>query len=331
MKFKEVVGLDISKLTIDVAIHSSKVHFVIQNKVRGFKSLIIKVSKHLTCPMDQIVFVLEHTGLYSHQISLFFSQNNIPFVIVPGLEIKRSLGITRGKSDKADAAKIALYAYRRLDELELYKMPNDNLLSLKKLLGLRDKMVKQRAGYKCSLNEAKRVYKRKDNEVLFKSQESLIHNLSKQISSVETELMKMVKQDPEIQQMFILLTSIKGVGQQTALYMIVYTNAFTKFKNSRKFASYSGIAPFPNQSGSSLSGRTKISNLANKKIKSLLDLCARSAIQYNSEIKMYYHRRVSMGKNKRSTINIIRNKLVERMFAVIKRKTPYVDIFKFAA
>ncbi|WP_231494768.1 IS110 family transposase [Polaribacter sp. Hel_I_88] len=59
--------------------------------------------------------------------------------------------------------------------------------------------------------------------------------------------------------------SIKGVGSQTALFMIVTTNGFTKFASWRKFASYCGIAPFPNTSGTSIRGRTKVSNLANKK------------------------------------------------------------------
>jgi transposase len=113
--------------------------------------------------------------------------------------------------------------------------------------------------------------------------------------------------------------------------MIVYTDCFTKFNDWRKFASYCGIAPFPYQSGSSVKGRTKVSHLANKKIKALINMCAISAIQHNPEMKQYYQRRLEIGKNKMSTINIIRNKLISRVFAVIKRQTPYVDTMKFAA
>ena len=76
---------------------------------------------------------------------------------------------------------------------------------------------------------------------------------------------------------------------------------------------------------------TKVSHLANKKLKSILNMCAISAIQHSPEMKIYYENRVLQGKNKMSTINIIRNKLIARVFAVIKRQTPYVDTFKFAA
>ena len=113
--------------------------------------------------------------------------------------------------------------------------------------------------------------------------------------------------------------------------MIVVTEGFEKFDNWRKFASYCGTAPFPNTSGSSIRGRTKVSSLANKKIKSLLDLCAKSSIQFNEEMKRYYTERVSRQKNKMSTINIIRNKILARIFAVVKRETPYVDLMKYAA
>jgi len=142
---------------------------------------------------------------------------------------------------------------------------------------------------------------------------------------LKKKLDDIIKNNQQIKQMYKLITSIKGVGHQTALFLIVYTDKFTKFDSWRKFASYCGIAPFPNQSGISIRGRTKVSNLANKKIKSLLDLCAKTSIQHNPEMKLYYERRVKQGKSKMSTINIIRNKILSRIFAVVQRGTPYVN------
>src|SRR5690606_30252675 len=120
----------------------------------------------------------------------------------------------------------------------------------------------------------------------------------------------------------------KGVGPQTALVMIVLTNGFTSFEQWRKFVpagnrSYAGTAPFANESGT-FKGKTKISHLANKRIKALLSCCATSAIQFNPEMKMYYQKRVAEGRNEMSTLNIVRNKLLARIFAVVQRGTPYV-------
>jgi transposase len=94
-------------------------------------------------------------------------------------------------------------------------------------------------------------------------------------------------------------------------------------KNARKFNCYAGIAPFKVESGSSISLRARISHLANKEIKCLLNLGAASAARFDPELKEYYQRRISEGKRKMSCLNIIRSKLVSRMFAVVARQSPY--------
>jgi transposase len=159
----------------------------------------------------------------------------------------------------------------------------------------------------------------------------MITELSKQIDILEQEMESIIGSNAELASMFDLLLSVRCIGKQAALFLIVCTGGFTKFKNARQFAAYCGVAPFPNQSGTSLKGRSQVSHLANKKMKSLLDMCAKSSIRHNMEIKEYYQRRVALGKNKMSTINIIRNKLLSRVFAVIHRGTPYVDLYKYAS
>src|SRR5699024_1377439 len=147
----------------------------------------------------------------------------------------------------------------------------------------------------------------------------------------EKAIQGIIESNREINDLYDLVTSVTGVGKVTTWYLLAFTTGFTKFDTWRQFASYSGIAPFQKSSGTSIRGKTKVSNLANKKIKSLLELCAKNAIQHSPEMRKYYHRRVESGKNKMSTINIIRNKLVARIFAVVKRGTPYVEIAKYAA
>ena len=331
MKILDTVGIDMSKLTFDVRIHSTQAYAQFDNTNEGFKQLLGWAYKNSEFSNENILFALEHTGLYSHKITVYLTQKQVPFTLFPGLEIKRSLGMARGKDDKVDATNIAKYAYRKRDEIKPSELPSKQIQALKRLLSLRDRLVKQRAGFKASLNEQELILPKKENKVLFNTQKKMIDYLSKQLGTVEQEIKGIITEDEQLNEQFELITSIKGVGKQTALFMIAYTNGFTKFKNWRKFASYCGIAPFPNRSGTSLRGKTKVSNLANKTLKSLFDLCAKSAIQYNKEMKEYYDKRVNEGKNKMSTINIVRNKLLARIFAVVNRKTPYVDIMKYAA
>lgn len=331
MKFKEIIGIDISKSKLDVRIHSTQDFRIFDNSNPGFNELKKWVSKNSSCSLNETLFVMEHTGRYSHNLSLYLAQKTISFKLVAGLEVKRSLGIQRGKDDKIDATKIALYGYRLRDEIEPTLLPGNELLKLKRLLSLRKRMVRYRAGFKASLREDKAFLPKKGNSQFFKYQENMIYSLSREINKIEAEMFSIVDASDKLSIYFELITSIKGIGPLTALYIIVYTDGFIKFNDARKFASYVGIAPFPNKSGSSLSGKTRVSHLANKEIKSLLELYARTAILYNPEMKKYYLRRLEKGKNKTSTLNISRNKLLARVFAVVKRGTPYVDIYKFAA
>ncbi len=329
MKIKEVVGIDVGKQVLETQIHSNQKSKSFDNTMTGIKSLVKWVEQNTSVEKSSLLFAFEHTGLYSQQLSLYLSENEYYFIMVPGLEIKRSLGIARGKSDKIDVQKIGQYAYRRRDELSPFVMDIKEIAEIKKLLSLRERLVSQRAGYKSTLGEYKLFMKRKDNVMLFSVHEKMIKELTKQIEKIESNIDDIIKSNSKLKKQFDLINSIKGVGPQTALFMIAYTNAFTRFRTWRKFASYCGIAPFPNSSGTSLRGKTKVSGLANKKIKSLLDLCAKSSITSNQEMKRYYERRLNEGKAKMSTINIIRNKLLSRIFAVVKRETPYVNTIAF--
>ena len=60
-------------------------------------------------------------------------------------------------------------------------------------------------------------------------------------------------------------------------------------------------------------------------------MCALNTIKKENEFKIYYDRRIREGKSSMSTINILRNKIVSRIFAAVKRGTPYVRNLKTAA
>lgn len=118
---------------------------------------------------------------------------------------------------------------------------------------------------------------------------------------------------------------------QTAIYLIIATKGFKAFTSSRKFACYAGVAPFEYSSGSSVRGRTKVSNMADKKMKSLLQMCALSAIKYDPQLREYYNNKKGQGKNVMLVLNNIRCKIISWVFSVVSRQTPFIDTYKFAS
>ena len=318
-------------MTIDCHGHKSGSHREFENTLEGIAAMAEWSAGADAASRGEVMFIFEHTGLYSHKLIQYLGGNGYLFHVAPGLEIKRSLGIARGKDDRVDARRIALYGHEKREGLQPYMIPGKTLDAIKRLIALRRKLVTQRAGHRAAHGEQGRVLDMGLEAVLLDVRERVIEAMDAEISKIEKELDRLVDLDPELKKQYGLLTGIKGVGPVTARYLIVHTVGFQAFATWRKFASYCGIAPFPNTSGTSVRGMTKVSHLAHKEGKKLLNMCAWSAIQHNPEMRAYYERRVAQGKNEMSTINIIRNKILARAFAVVKRGTPYVNTMGFAS
>jgi transposase len=331
MKNLSIIGIDVSKLVLDVFILSCKFHFQVENSPAGFAQLLEISCTKLKTTRDKLYYCFENTGRYSRMLSVFLEQSGIIFSQIPALDIKASKGISRGKTDKADAKDIALYAWRKKNELQPTKLNSAETSELRQLISLRDKLIRHRTAYKNSIKDLQDCYFEGETEFIKKAQKEMIECLNEQIKKVENRMDTIICSMPEWKTNFKLIQSVRGVGPVIARYLIIFTENFTRFATYRKFACYAGIAPFPYASGSSVKGRTRVHPCANKQLKSLLNLAAMNAISIPGEYKQYYLRRQKEGKNNMSTLNIIRNKILARIFAVVKRQTPYVDLYKFAA
>jgi len=325
--FLETVGIDVSKSTIDVTLHCGNAHSKFDNNEKGFKSMIKWTKKNTTMKLNQVLFCFEHTGLYSVSLSCFFTEKGMSFALVPAIEIKRSMGLVRGKDDKVDSKRIAEYAYLRKDTLKPTEIPSKNLSELSRLINLRERLVVERAGHKGTSRELKQTIGQTTAKEIINVHEKMIEHLTTEIKKLEKTISKVIEADPEISKVFNLTTSVKGVGSVVACHIIVATNCFQSFDDPRKFSCYCGIAPFPYSSGSSIRGASRISHYANKKLKALIDRSALSAIVHDKELREYYERKIGQGKKPRVVINAVRNKIIHRIFAVVKREEPFVEKF----
>lgn len=329
MKVPAIIGADISKKTIDFSTVEAD-HLRISNDQSGFKEMIRWLA-FLKITGTEVVIVMEHTGLYSYRLEKFLHARKIAFSKVPAIAIKRSLGMVRGKNDKIDAKRIARFGFEKRDQLVICKENPVILQQLHDLHITRDRLVKHRAALVVAVKQYRENLGMKNTDLIVKSQQRLIDDFKIEIGKITNAIKKLLESDPVIDQNYQLLCSIKGVGMVLAVGVIIKTKNFTSFSDARKFACFCGVAPFENTSGSSIRGRTRVSHLADKYMKTLLDLAAKSAIRYDPELNAFYSRKVKEGKSKMTVINVVRNKIIYRMFAVIKRQTPYIDNYPAAA
>ncbi len=326
------IGIDVSKSKLDYCIvtdpTATKHQFgIVSNNEKGIKQLITLVKKVNVDSLDAL-YCLENTGVYSMPLCYWLQAAEENYWTEDALQIKRAKGITRGKNDKADSKDIAFYAISHLHLYEPSLLPENDFLELKLILAEREKLVKAIGAFKRT-NENKDFLPKEILKSVLAHNKKTVQGLQKQLIAIEKLLQDLINKNPVFKQQQELLMSIPGVGMQTTCNLIAVTNAFTSFKDWRKLACYCGVAPFKHQSGSSIKGKTKVSHIANKKMKSLLNMAALAAKKSDTEIKAYYERKVAEGKNKMSVMNAIRCKIISRAFAVIERETPFVNIQKF--
>ena len=280
--YRTYLGIDVAKLTLDYCLVTDDQQLEREQILNTQKSInsFLKNLKKAGHELDQILFVFENTGIYSSLLSLVLSENELDYSQVPALEIKRSLGITRGKSDKVDAKEIAYYAKRNTDKITLSVLPELNLQQLKIIFSEREKTI-----------AAIKVFERTMENEMFLSKEvfgtvkainrQTVKYLKKQLAMLDDKIKKLIREDEVLYKQQQLLKSIPGIGEITSVYLLMVTKGFTAFTNGRKFACYSGVAPFEHSSGTSIKGKTRVSHLADKKMKSLLHMVSLTAIKYD--------------------------------------------------
>ena len=326
MKYDWFIGIDVSKMTLDFNLshHSnSLIHLQVGNTKKGINSFLATCKKHKV-QFERTLFCLEYTGIYNENLVHILNRKKMNIWVEQGLQIKKSLGMTRGKSDKVDALRISEYAYRFQDKCRLWQAPSQALKMLKNLVALRNRLIKAKKLLKVPVSELVECSSdQKSTSFISRLNNPVIDSLSKQLLAVENKIKQLIKEDERLFELEQIITSVDGVGPVTAWAMIIATNQFQSIKNGRKFACYAGVVPFDHQSGTSIKGKPRVSQLANKNMKQLLHLSALSATVMKGELNDYYNRKVAEGKNKMLVLNNIRNKLVLRIFACVNQNRKY--------
>jgi transposase len=229
----------------------------------------------------------------------------------------------RGKSDKIDAIRIASFIGKNHADIPQWKPSSPAIQKLKILLTERNSRIKSRR----QLLKQQHDYAKMKHLGLDRSLQKLnvqqLALIDKQLAQIEQQIELLIKSDEQMKEQAKLIRSVPGAGKVLCWMMLAKTESFTTITEPRKMACYSGVVPFSIQSGTSIRGKERVSSYADKAIKTTLHLAAMSAIRLKNDLREYYQKKVAQGKNKMSVLNAVRNKIVHRIFAVIKNQQPY--------
>jgi transposase len=324
-QYDHVFGVDVSKKTVDIThvINQEFTHRQFSNDETGMEQLMDWL-KELELDFDTTLFCMEATGLYCFPLTHFLAAHSIDIWIEHAAQIKKATALTRGKNDKVDSHRIAVYATKNLDRLRLWKPMNTTLEKIRHMASLRDRLVETKKKLVTPIQEFGDMGNHSMAKLLTKTIKSSLTAIDKDLKNIESKIIDIVNEDDNLKLLYKLITSVVGIGFVTAINLLIHTNGFTMMKDARKLACYCGVAPFEYSSGSSVRGKTKVHYMANKKLKCNLHMASLAAVKLDADLKAYYERKVADGKNKMSVLNAVKNKLLARVIAVVNKQQEYV-------
>ena len=201
---------------------------------------------------------------------------------------------------------------------------------MKSLLVDREFLLVDKKRYQSQITDQKRYMASGDFKHKCARWKKVIRAIDEQIKAIDAEIESLIAANPVLTRQKKLLTSIDGVGDRIAINMIAITGGFTRFQNARQFCSFAGLTPYKYDSGTSVRSKAKISKRANQTMKALLHLAAVGAATHmkESEYRDYFDRKIKDGKHVMCILNVVRAKIVHRMFSVIRRDTEYTKTYK---
>ena len=330
MKPKYFIGVDISKLTLDIAVLHAKdpiLSFKIENSQVEVKQFLTEIKKAYGFKNKEVAFCAEHMGIYANFLLDVLNKKKIPVYLESPLRIKRSLGIIRGKNDRIDAIRIASYAKKNYQTMKVWQPQRECIEQLKRLYTIRKRLVKIKT--MLTNNEKDTSYYLTKTEADNISENYSVSKMAIKldINNIEEKMLSIIQADDKLKRLFEVITSVPCIGKVIATILIVQTNEFLDFDDAKHFASFCGIAPFEYSSGTSVRGKTKVSYLANKEIKKMLHIAVLGLLRNPKHfLTRYYLRKIDEGKHKMSVFNAMRNKLLSRVFACVRNDKVFKEI-----
>lgn len=330
-KYLFFVGIDNSKKKFDAGVLDDNGKKLGHKKfINGNDSFLdfLEWVCELTSGSSEVLFIMEHTGIYSRLLWFFLQDQDCCLWVESGFVINRASGIKKTKNDKVDSFSIAEYGLSKRYKVKLTPKYDENLTLLHDLLSNRKRVSDQLKAIETPLKEIKMYGNAKSNKILHDLNKLAITGLKATLKEIENAIDNLIKENETWVENVNLATSVKGIGKLVVCWMLVYTRNFSEDMTARKFAALAGITPFEHTSGTSINKGTHNSHFSHKFLKGLLHLSVMSAIQHNPNIKIYYKRKKEEGKKGFVAMNNVKNKLVQLVFAVVRSKQKYDVNFK---
>ena len=312
-------GIDISKLTFDVTVlvENKTCYKKFKNTETGFKEF----NQFIKSFDSPAYFCMEATGIYGVCLAQYLIKHNYKTIVANPFVIKSysRMQMNRNKTDKADSLCIVFYCkslfLEEKIETKLYKPKSKYYQQLQALVTRLEQV-------KLLKNQEVNHLESSLDKIVVKTITQYIGSLDRQIKATKKAIINCVKKDKTLQKQVNLLITIDGIAEITAWSILAYLGDISLFMTSGQVASFVGLNPCVETSGTSID-KTSLSKSGNKRLRKALYMPAIVAKKHNPILEEFYKRLTARGKPKKVALCAVMRKLLVLSFAVLKSETAF--------
>ena len=302
----EFVGIDVSKLRLDVAAHVGGISFVVDNTELGLKQLCERVAA-----LKPELVVMEASGGYERLSVAALASAGLPVVLVNARQVRefaRASGVL-AKTDRLDARVLAHFAAAVRPSVRA--LPDEQHQTLDELLARRRQIVAALVAEKNRLGLARtRLVKRTVREAA--------GTYERLLRLIDRELDDLIKASPMWREKEDLLRSFKGIGPVSARTLLAELPELGLL-NRRQIAALVGVAPIARESGR-WHGRRSIWG-GRGQVRAVLYMATVTAMRANAQIRAFYQRLRQAGKPGKVALVACMRKLLTIINAMVRTNT----------
>ena len=302
------VGVDVSKLVLDVNVLPSDQAQQFTNDDKGVKQLVTFLRK-----IDPALIVFESTGGLEILAVSSLVEHQLPVVIINPRQVRDFAKATGrlAKTDAIDAGTIARFA--RDIRPEIRPLKDEHAQALSALNTRRRQIVDMLVAEKNRLYSALKPNR--------KSIQQHIRWLEKALENINNDIDQMIKKSPTFCKNNKILQSFKGVGPVTSATLLCDLPELGSL-DRKKIAALVGVAPLNCDSGQ-YRGRRRIMG-GRAGVRRNLYMAAVAALRHNPKIKAFYDRLIAAGKLPKLALTACMRKILVILNAMIKNRSYWI-------
>lgn len=304
-----VVGIDVAKAKLDVALSPTASIITLTNTEEGLTPLVTQLRT-----LQPTRIIIEATGGYEQLAVRLLVDAGLPIIVVNPRQVRafaKALGLL-AKTDAIDARLLALFGARVQPALRA--QPDPGTAALAALLARRRQLIAMMTDEKHRRPQAPPAIRQ--------TIQAHLTWLEHQVATLDQAFTTTIRQSPVWQEHEDLLQSVPGVGPVMSRTLLADLPELGKL-NRKQIAALVGIAPFNQDSGLRRGRRTCWGGRA--PVRTALYMATLVATRHNPVIAACYQRLLAAGKRKKVALVACMRKLLTILNAMVKHQRKWQE------